>query len=167
MWFATTYTCEKLGISASRLLGVLQVGKGKRLVSCDDKIWGFGPVKEISLIYFIRSYNEFVKIGRSVDPEGRRNNLQTANPKKLHIVAVMDGESQTEAGLHEMFSHLRVRGEWFRYSQELKWFIRSIQMNPEVNNIKTLYMESQKMRIQYKAKRHGASSKLANRISEV
>ena len=78
----------------------------------------------------------------------------------------MDGNSQTELGLHELFAHLRVRGEWFRYTEELKWFIRSVKANPGRNNIKTLYMESQKMRITAKAKRT-KSNKLYNKICEV
>lgn len=119
------------------------------------------------MIYFIRSYNEFIKIGRSVNPNERLNGLQTASPKKLHIVAVMNGESQTEAGLHHMFAHRRVRGEWFRYSQDLKWFIRAVQMNPTVNCIRTLQSLSLKMRVTEKSKRLGTQHKLSKRISEV
>lgn len=118
------------------------------------------------MIYFVRSVNRHIKIGYSNDPEYRVKSLQTGCPTKLHIQAIMDGNSQTELGLHELFAHLRVRGEWFRYTEELKWFIRSVKANPGRNNIKTLYMESQKMRITAKAKRT-KSNKLYNKICEV
>lgn len=119
------------------------------------------------MIYFIRSYNEFIKIGQSAHLGKRLKSLQTASPKKLHVTAILSGSFQTEAGLHEMFSHLRVHGEWFRFSQELKWFIRAIQENPEMNNIRSLRVESLKMRINAKAKRLGSQHKLTKRISEV
>ncbi len=73
----------------------------------------------------------------------------------------MPGAFHTEAGLHEMFSHLRVRGEWFRYTDELKWFIRAVNANPIETNIKTLYIESQRLRLLDKSKR---STKLKKRI---
>ena len=118
------------------------------------------------MIYFIRSYNKHIKIGYSNDPEYRIKSLQTGCPTKLHIQATMIGCNKTEMGLHELFAHLRVRGEWFRYTDELKWFIRAIKENPNQINIKTLYMESQKMRITSKSKRL-KSNKLRKRICEV
>ncbi len=118
------------------------------------------------MIYFVRSYNQHIKIGYSNDPQDRLKSLQTGCPTKLHIQAIMNGDSQTESGLHELFSHLRVRGEWFRYTDELKWFIRAIKNNPYQHNIKSLYMESQKMRITAKSKR-SKSNKLQKRICEV
>ena len=118
------------------------------------------------MIYFVRSYNQHIKIGYSNDPEYRVKSLQTGCPTKLHLQAIMNGNSQTESGLHELFAHLRVRGEWFRYTEELKWFIRTVKVNPDQNNIKTLYMDSQKMRIAAKSKRV-ISNKLRKRIREV
>lgn len=116
------------------------------------------------MIYFIRSYNKHIKIGYSKDPIDRIKALQTGSATKLHIQAIMNGDSKTESGLHEMFNHLRVRGEWFRYTDELKWFIRSVKENPSISNIKTLYMESQKERIMAKANRLGENHNLSNRI---
>ena len=118
------------------------------------------------MIYFIRSYNKFIKIGTSTDPGRRLKELQTASPINFKIKAVLEGSYKTEKGLHEIFSHIHHSGEWFRYTDELKWFMRAIQENPEINNIKTLYMISQKMRIKAKAKRQGKKSKLSKRISE-
>lgn len=118
------------------------------------------------MIYFIRSYNEYVKIGTSIDPEDRKSSLQTANPKKLRIQAVLEGSYKTEKGLHDLFEKSRVRGEWFRYTEEIKWYIRAIQQNPQMNNIYSLYKESQKMRITAKAKRLGKKHKLSTRLKK-
>mgnify|MGYP007071609562 CR=1 FL=1 len=118
------------------------------------------------MIYFIRSYNEFVKIGTSIDPEDRKKGLQTANPKRLHVQAVLEGSYKTEKGLHELFEKSRVRGEWFRYTEEIKWYIRAVRENPEMKNIYSLYRESQKMRISAKAKRLGKDHKLSKKIKK-
>lgn len=119
------------------------------------------------MIYFARSVNKHIKIGYSNNPEFRIDQLQTGCPTKLHLQATMSGCSKTESGLHELFSHLRVRGEWFRYDEELKWFIRTVKENPDTLNIKTLYMESQKKRILAKAKRLGPNHKLSRELSGV
>ena len=116
------------------------------------------------MIYFIRSYNEFVKIGTSINPTNRKKELQTSNPKKLHVQAIIEGSFKTEKGLHELFEHSKVRGEWFRYTEEIKWYIRAIKENPEMKNIYSLYKESQKMRLEAKAKRLGKNHKLYKRI---
>jgi hypothetical protein len=118
------------------------------------------------MIYFIRSYNQFIKIGCSSEPDSRCKNLQTGSPIKLKVKAILSGDYKTEKGLHELFAHLRHNGEWFRYTDELKWFIRAIQDNPNLNNIKSLYMESQRMRISSKAKRLGKNHKLSKRLAK-
>jgi hypothetical protein len=117
------------------------------------------------MIYFIRSYNQFIKIGTSIDPESRCETLQTASPIKLSVKAVMNGDFKTEKGLHELFSHSRSRGEWFRYTEEIKWFIRAVQENPNENNIYSLYRISLKMRLLAKAKRLGKNHNLTKRIA--
>ena len=52
-----------------------------------------------------------LKIGRSVDVEGRIKSLQTGAGAILSVMAVLDGDRETE--LHGKFSHLREHGEWF------------------------------------------------------
>ncbi len=94
----------------------------------------------VYMIYFIRSYNQFIKIGTSTNVNGRLKKLQTGSPIKFKVQAILDGDYKTESGLHKMFKHIRYNGEWFKYTDELKWFIRAVQNNPNINNIKTLYM---------------------------
>jgi hypothetical protein len=105
------------------------------------------------MIYFLRSYNNHIKIGTSSQIDERVSTLQTSNPNKLHVQAILEGSFQTESELHSIFEKYRVRGEWFKYSEEIKWFIRAIQENPEINNIYTLHKKSLQMRIEAKAKR--------------
>lgn len=118
------------------------------------------------MIYFIEDSRKFIKIGKADDPDARLKHLQTANPSKLKIKALLEGSYQTEASLHYMFSHIKKNGEWFRYTDELKLFIAAIHNNPNIKNI----LELQKISLQYtikkKAKRlkKKGNNKLSSRI---
>lgn len=116
------------------------------------------------MIYFIQACSNYVKIGTSFNLDGRVKGLQTANPKRLRVKAVLEGGSQTEAGLHELFRKSQVRGEWFKTTEEIKWYIRAIQEHPDVKNIYTLGRISQQMRLKAKAKRLGKNHKLSKQI---
>lgn len=120
------------------------------------------------MIYFVTAHGlDYVKIGQTVDVESRVSNLQTAYPKKLQVWAVMNGSFQTETGIHELFKHLRKNGEWFKKTDELKYFIRAIQRNPTENNIYTLYRKSMQLRLREKALRlsKNGNRKLLERIN--
>ena len=77
-------------------------------------------------VYFMRiGLNGPIKIGFSDNPEARRNNLQTALPWRIRILATMPGRSKkSELILHQQFDHLRLRGEWFNAGEDLLEYIR-------------------------------------------
>jgi hypothetical protein len=74
------------------------------------------------LYAIIDTENCVVKIGRSVDPEGRCAQLQTGSASclsVLHRVRVAEDRAAIlERRLHRELAHLRCRGEWFRISPE-------------------------------------------------
>lgn len=119
------------------------------------------------MIYFIRS-GKYVKIGYSKNPKKRLDELQTGNPEKLKLIAVMQGNLQTEKSLHDLYSNKRIRGEWFRYIGDLKASIMSInnQESPEVTDIRSFQRAGEHLRIRQarnkKLKR--GDSNLAERI---
>lgn len=119
------------------------------------------------MIYFVKAYNKFVKIGTSKDVAERLKGLQTASPVDLKVAAVLEGSYQTEAGIHKLFEHSRYNKEWFRFTDELSWFIRAIQSNPDENNIYTLYRISMQMRLRNKARRLGVNHKVSKRIKRI
>ena len=83
------------------------------------------------MIYFIRckcSNGDFVKIGMSDKPEYRVRKLQTGNPHRLTLLAVMDGDRFRESELHQQFSDFihSIYGtsvNWFKLSPEICAFI--------------------------------------------
>lgn len=119
------------------------------------------------MIYFLKSKDK-IKIGTTTNINGRISGLDNANPHKCKVVAILDGSYKTEKGLHELFSHLRYKGEWFRICDEIRYYLRAIRDNPKENNIYTLYKISLKIRILDKAKRlsKNGNKKLLRKINE-
>lgn len=118
------------------------------------------------MIYFIKACSKFVKIGTSNDIDKRVKSMQTSQARTIKVVAVLNGSFQTESGLHELLKGSHYKGEWFKTTEELKWFIRAIHKYPEENHIYTLYRRSKQMRLRHKAKRMGASHKLSKKIRQ-
>ena len=110
------------------------------------------------MIYFVKAKGSaYIKIGYSSDVPARIRQLQTSHPKKLMVQAILPGGYQTEVGIHELFGHLRTKGEWFRLSDELSYFLRAIRRFPSESNIYVLYRASLQMRLKDKAKRLSAA----------
>jgi hypothetical protein len=84
------------------------------------------------MIYFA-GCGELVKIGTTAfsDAQPRISNLQTGNPEPVVLLAQMAGGVAVEADLHRRFHALHVRGEWFRYSDDLRAFIADIDDGAE------------------------------------
>jgi hypothetical protein len=74
------------------------------------------------VIYFIRyGSKRLVKIGYSADhPRIRMASMQTSAPERLFLIGMAPGGLEDEAEWHRRFDHLRVRGEWFKWTPELR-----------------------------------------------
>lgn len=75
-------------------------------------------------VYFIKS-GDLVKIGYTTNVDRRLRGLQTGSPHKLEILLTHPGSRRDEQLCHEQFAHLRVQGEWFRYSDDLLAYLES------------------------------------------
>lgn len=73
------------------------------------------------MIYFIQdALTCRIKIGYTDgDPRERLKALQVGNPSALVLLASTVGDKTEEHRLHELFAHVRERGEWFRPIPEL------------------------------------------------
>lgn len=82
-------------------------------------------VPEESYVYFIRSASPVgeLKIGTARNPRARRGQLQTGNPHRLDVLAVIPGGTQEETDLHKQFAHLHIRGEWYLPGDDLMAYI--------------------------------------------
>jgi hypothetical protein len=78
------------------------------------------------MIYFVKPRGKpYVKIGHARSVRRRLEQLQGASPYELVILSVIAGGPAREKLIHARFAHLRVRGEWFRYSREVRRFLRA------------------------------------------
>ena len=72
----------------------------------------------------------YIKIGYSVDPRARMNDLQVGCAGRLELIhaeRVADSSARLlESGLHRELNHYRVRGEWFSCDES---FVRSAMIH--------------------------------------
>lgn len=81
------------------------------------------------MIYFIRAgASGPVKIGFARDPEWRLRSLQVSHYAELKLLRTLDGGSFAERSLHRHFGALRIRGEWFEFSEEML----TITLTPDI-----------------------------------
>jgi hypothetical protein len=71
-------------------------------------------------VYIIKC-GDYVKIGKSMNPELRKNTLQNATPFPLEILFY--SPRFIEEDLHKKFAKYHHSNEWFIYSDEIKNFI--------------------------------------------
>lgn len=70
-------------------------------------------------VYVIGSAStSYVKIGWSIDPQGRIPSLQTGHPGKLIVLWQAVGPQKLERALHKRFADHIVHGEWFYFPDE-------------------------------------------------
>ena len=77
------------------------------------------------MLYFIKQ-GEHVKIGYTDKIRTRLSSLQSANPNKLEVVGLIEGEYKDELEHHNKFKHLSSSGEWFKYDADLCDYIAKL-----------------------------------------
>jgi hypothetical protein len=63
---------------------------------------------------------KLVKIGHARDVAKRLEGLRAVNADSLRLLCVVP---ETEKELHKRFAHLRTHGEWFKYHNDIRWFV--------------------------------------------
>ena len=76
--------------------------------------------KSNGYVYIIEGANGWFKIGRTKNPVNRINKLGVVLPFPIEINHLIktDDMYRLEKRLHEIFSEVRGKGEWFRLSSE-------------------------------------------------
>jgi hypothetical protein len=96
------------------------------------------------MIYFVlESIDNVVKIGKTQEDKLmlRISGIQTGNHRELKLIGVCEGYTKKEKELHKLFNHLRIKGEWFRYEEDLREYVENNTtkyMNPKDKFPKTL-----------------------------
>lgn len=85
-----------------------------------------GPAAQASqTVYAIECGDGFAfKIGIAQNVETRLSILQTGSPLKLKVVGIIrNGGTRLEHRIHRKFANIRLNGEWFKGTAELRAFI--------------------------------------------
>jgi pyridoxal biosynthesis lyase PdxS len=96
------------------------------LTSAEEDVAMLIEASNASTVYFIRVGDDGpIKIGRTNgNPLARLAALQISSPFELRIIAtIAPAGVMIENGLHRLFSHLHIRGEWFSPEPELLEYI--------------------------------------------
>ena len=130
------------------------------------------------MIYFIAQSNKaFVKIGYTSKPIKKRlGALQTGNPFRLVVLDIITGNKRVEKAIHKKFDKYRFNGEWFRYSREIRDFIRDV--NPTMinkmldgagmeSNSQYLQMAEDLGALEYVVKSHTLPNEVAEKANEI
>lgn len=75
------------------------------------------PALNGSWIYFV-GCEGFVKIGTTNNVKARLSALRTGSPFPVGLLGLIPGGAADEAGIHALFKAGRVRGEWFRLTED-------------------------------------------------
>lgn len=90
--------------------------------------------KDSTYVYVMANIEYSIcKIGHSVDPTKRIKEVQTGCPYELKLIFMTKGSPALERKLHVKYDDLRLNGEWFSFTGELKESI----LNAGSNLIKT------------------------------
>lgn len=71
-------------------------------------------------LYFMRTAENHVKIGRAGNVDKRISQIQIGCPHEIVEVLSLEGRGHEEKQWHETFAAQRLRGEWFRWTPELE-----------------------------------------------
>jgi hypothetical protein len=97
------------------------------LAVADQRCRPFDPTKWAQ-VYFIQDmHTGAIKIGSARFPEVRLKELQTGTSAELRLLSAVPGGQALERDLHERFAHLRIRGEWFLNSPEIRSCMRDLR----------------------------------------
>ena len=86
---------------------------------------------------YIASSGKYYKIGISEDPDKRIQQLNTANPEGVELIASFDTEcaEATEHEFHKAFAARRVNGEWFNVPESYIEFIIDLGSDVPIDEI--------------------------------
>jgi T5orf172 domain len=85
-----------------------------------------------SVVYFVQDPSTAeIKIGTTKYFEARLRYLSKVRFISLRPIVLMYGSFEEEHDLHDIFSELRTKGEWFSPEEHLLWFLSDLSYGGE------------------------------------
>jgi hypothetical protein len=115
--FAAVYgECIKTAPQAPARSPTSPVGQARAIL--ERRNWDQGG----EFVYFIQ-VRGMVKIGFSSMILNRMSKLASSSPTRVQVLAIMLGGRDTERKIHETLATDRIKGEWFRRSDDVRRMI--------------------------------------------
>lgn len=96
-----------------------------------EQLRSFDAPRYRNVYFLFAEESNLIKIGSTKDVERRFCQIQCGSPEKLWIITALCALPCFEDFLHRRFAHDRVRGEWFRPSDDLADFILKLVPDEE------------------------------------
>jgi len=119
------------------------------------------------MVYFIRM-KYWVKIGVTTNVEQRLAQIQTCCPEKCKLVALIEGDRETESALHYMFRKHRRQGEWFHYEGLTESCVHLLSQK-KFSNLRDMEREVREYDLRRRANSYAKKGKhkLKNKITQL
>ena len=78
-------------------------------------------------LYIFKNPYNLIKIGISSNIQERKMALEMASGYDLEILKIIN-KPELESKLHKKFSHLKVKGEWFKFTDEIRLEIAKLEI---------------------------------------
>ena len=122
--------------------------------------WKYPPIDIVpNEVTYLMRCGDFIKIGRSVEPERRRLMFQVGNPLKITIIATLPFGELYERHLHNRFAAQHHRDEWFRFEGALAAWVRNGCLHKR--DIATVIRRHHQHRKEFKARQEVAAARIA------
>lgn len=95
-------------------------------------------------VYFIQNERGDVKIGHSANPAKRLSSLRVSSSESLTLIRAIEGEMTTERQVHKHFADRHIRGEWFKFHNDMLTIGMTVQPPPvaEVHPLRSYRLSS-------------------------
>lgn len=83
----------------------------------------------MSVVYFVQDGNSAIKIGTTINLDGRIAALKTSCSTDVSLLASIPGDKRTEAFFHGLLQRHRMSGEWFAPGEQVLQVIEDVRAN--------------------------------------
>ena len=127
-WIATCTNdgCDRKAIKDGNLCYLCALSRNKEKIKIIKK--GGASPEGYTWIYVLQGEDDgLIKIGKAKNLRARFGSIQSSSPVVIRLLCAFLAKDKVEKDLHEYFSDLRVRGEWFKPEESIKLFAANIE----------------------------------------
>ena len=92
------------------------------------------PLKPTFIYLVIDERTGYIKIGQARNPSARERTLQSENPQVAMLLCSL-ADAELERELHQEFAQYRIRGEWFKLSENDIEHIKKRTLNSNLGSV--------------------------------